>query len=180
MKCYFYNIFVNCFYEISHLVIVRIQKIQGMVSFQVVVQSLSYVLMFATPWTAAHPAFPSFTVSQRLLKLISIELVMLSNHLILYHPLLLLPSTFPSIKVFSNKLALISGGLSIGASASASALLKIIQGWFPLGLNGLISLQSKGFSRVFSSTSFWKNQFFGAQSSLWSNSHIPTWVVEKL
>ena len=148
-----------------------------MLSFQVVVQSLSYVLLFATPWTAAHLASLSFTVSQRLLKLTSIELVMPSNHLFLCHPLLLFPSIFPSIRVFSNELALISGGLSIGASSSASTLSKIIQGWFPLGLIGLISLQSKGFSRVFCSTTFWKHQFFGAQSSLWSNSHIPTWLL---
>ena len=125
--CYFYNIFVNCFYKISHLITVRIQKIQGMISFQVIVQSLSYFLLFATPWTAAHLASLSFTVSQRLLKLIAIELMMPSNPLILCHHLLLLPLIFPSIKVFYNELALISGGLSIGASSSASTLSKIIQ-----------------------------------------------------
>ena len=70
------------------------------------VQSLSRVLLFATPWTAAHPASPSITNSQSLLKLTSIELVMPSNHLILCHPLLLLPSIFPSTRVFSNESAL--------------------------------------------------------------------------
>ena len=70
------------------------------------VQSLSRVRLFVTPWTAAHQASLSITNSQSLLKLMPIELVMPSNHLILYHPLLLLPSIFPSIRVFSNKLAL--------------------------------------------------------------------------
>ena len=72
----------------------------------VVVQSLSHVRLFATPWTAAHQASLSFTISQSLLKLITIESVMPSNLLILWHPLLFLPSIFPSIRVFSNKLAL--------------------------------------------------------------------------
>ena len=72
----------------------------------IVVQLLSYVHLFATPWTAAHQASLSFTISWSLLKLMSIELVMSFNHLILYHPLLLLPSIFPSIQVFSNESAL--------------------------------------------------------------------------
>ena len=75
-----------------------------------------------------------------------------SNHLILYHPLLLLPSIFPSIAVFSKSWLFASGGQSIGASASASVLPVNIQGWFPLRLAGLISLQSKGLWRVFSNT----------------------------
>ena len=72
-----------------------------------------------------------------------------------------------------------SGGQSIGASASASVLPMNSQGWFPLGLTGLLSLQSKGLSRVFSSTTVQKHQFFGIQPSLWSNSHICTWLLEK-
>ena len=67
------------------------------------------------------------------------------------------------------------GGQSIGVSASVSVLPMNIQGWFPLGLTGLISLLSKGFSRVFSSTTVWKHQFFCAQPFLWSSSHISTW-----
>ena len=94
-----------------------------------------------------------------------------SNHLIFCHPLLLLPSIFPSSRVFSNEL-FESGGQSIGAAASALVLPVNIQSWFPLELTGLISLQSKGLSRVFSSTTVWKHQFFGAQPSLWSNSHV--------
>ena len=72
----------------------------------VVVQSLSHVQLFATPWTVAHQASMSFSISQSLLKLMSIEMVMLSNHVILCHPLLLLLSIFPSIRVFSKELAL--------------------------------------------------------------------------
>ena len=68
---------------------------------------------------------------------------------------------------------------SIGASASASVLLMNSQGWFPLGLTGLISMLSKGLSRVFSSTTVQKHQFFDSQPSLWSNSHIRTWLLEK-
>ena len=71
-----------------------------------------------------------------------------------------------------------SGGQIIGASASASVLPMNIQHWFPLGLTGLISFQSKELSRVFSSTTVWNHQFFGAQPSLWSNSHIHTWLLE--
>ena len=71
------------------------------------------------------------------------------------------------------------GGQSIVASASASVLPMSIQGWFPLGLTGLISLQSKGLSRVFSSITIQKHQFIGTQPSLWSNSHICTWLLEK-
>ena len=105
---------------------------------------------------------------------------MLSNHLTLCSPLLLLPSVFPSFRVFSNELALHTGGQGTGASASASVLPMNIQVWFPLGLIGLISLQSRGLSRVFSSTTIWKHQFFfGAQPSLWSISHIHTWLLEK-
>jgi len=72
-----------------------------------------------------------------------------------------------------------SGGQSIGASAIASVLLMNIQDWFPLGLTGLISLLSKGLWRVFSSSTIQKHQFFIYQPSLWSNSHICTWLLEK-
>ena len=144
-----------------------------------VVQLLSRVWLLVTPRTAAHQASLSFTVSQSLLKLMSIESVMPSNHLTLCHPLLLLPSIFPSIRVFSNECTFASGGQRIGASASASILPMNIQDWFPLGLNGLLSLQSKGLSRVFSNTTVQKHQFFGAQPSLWSNSHMRTWLLEK-
>ena len=131
------------------------------------------------PWTEAHQASLSFNNSRSLMEFMFIESVMPFNHLILCHPLLLLPSTFPSIRVFSNESVLTSCGQSIGASASASVLPMNIQGWFPLGLTGLISLQSKGLSRVFSNTTVQKHQFLGTQFSLWSNSHIHTWLLEK-
>ena len=93
----------------------------------VVVQSLSHVQFFVTPWTAAHQASLSFTVSWSLPQLMSIESVMLPNHLILCRPLLLLTSIFPSIRVFSNEAILASDGQSIGASESAPVLPMSIQ-----------------------------------------------------
>ena len=116
-----------------------------------IIQSLSHVWLFATPWTAVHQASLSFIISRSLLNFVSIESVTPSNHLILCHPLLLLPSIFPSIRVFSSKLALHIRWPKYGASALASVFPVNIQGWFPLGLTSLISLQSKGLSRVFSS-----------------------------
>ena len=115
------------------------------------VQSLRCVWRFETPWTAARQASLSITNSWSFLKLMSIESVMPANHLILcrFH---LLPSIFPSIQVFSNKSVLHIRWPNIRVSTSASVLPMNIQGWFPLGLTGLISLQSKGLSRVFSST----------------------------
>ena len=109
----------------------------------------------------------------------SIESVIPSNHLILCRPLLLLPSIFPSIRVFSNQSFFASAGKSNGASASESVTPMNIQNWFPLGCTGWISLQSKRLSRVFFNTTVQKHQFFSAQLSLWSNSHIHTWLLEK-
>ena len=119
-----------------------------------------------TPWTAASQDSLSITNSQSLLKLMPIESVMPSNHLILCFPLLYLPSIFPSIRVFSNESVLRISGKNIGVSASASVLPMNIQDLFPLGSTGWISLQSKGLSRVFSNTTVEKHQFFGAQLSL--------------
>ena len=143
----------------------------------IVVQSLSHVRLFVTPWTASCQASLSFTISQSLLKLMSIESVRPSNHLVLCHPLLLLPLSFPVSGSFTISRLFISGGQMIGTSASA--LPKNTQSWFSLGLTGLNSLQSKGLSRVFSNTTVWKHQFFGAQPPLWSNSHIYTLLLEK-
>ena len=100
----------------------------------------------------------------------SIESVMLCNYLILCHPLLFCRQSFPaSGGPFPMSQLFESGGQSIGTSASASVLPMNVQGWFPLEWTGLISLQSKGLSRVFSSSTVRKHQFFGAQPSLWSN-----------
>ena len=130
------------------------------------VQSLSRVWLSSTPWTAACQASLSITNSWSLCKLMSIESVMPSNHLILCHPLLLLPSIFPSIRSFPVSHFFASGGQSIGISTSASALPMNIQDWFLLGWPGWIALQSKGLSRVFSNTTIQKHQLFGAQLSL--------------
>ena len=143
------------------------------------VQLLSHVWLFVTPWTVAHQASPSITNSWSLLKLMSIESVMPSNHLILCCPLLLLPSIFPSIWSLPTSQLFVSGGQSIGASASASVLPMNIQDLFHLGLTGWISLQSKGLSRVFSKTRVQKHQFFSTQLSLWSNFYIHTRLLEK-
>ena len=143
------------------------------------VLSLSHIQLFVTPWTAACQASLSITNSQSLDELMSIESVMPSNHFILCRPLLLLPSIFPSINVFSNESVFASATQSIGASVSALVFPMNIQGWFPLGLTGLISLQSKGFSKVFSNTTVQKHQFFSPQFSLCSHSHIHTWLLEK-
>ena len=104
-----------------------------------VVQSLSCVQLFATAWTTACQASLSFTISQNLLKLMSIESVMPSNHLVLRHPLLLLPSLFPSIRVFSNELALCirwpkywSFSFSISPSSEYSGLISFRIDWFDL------------------------------------------------
>ena len=116
------------------------------------VQLLSHVQLFVTPWIAAHQASLSTTNSQSLLKLMSIESVRPSNHLILCCPLLLLPSIFPSIRVFSNELALhIRWPKYWSFNFSISPPMNI-QGWFPLGLTSLISVQPKGLSWVFSNT----------------------------
>ena len=140
------------------------------------IQSFSHVLFFVTPWTAARQASLSITSFQSLLRLMSIESVIPSNHLILCYPL----QTYPASGSFVISQFFASGGQSIGASASASVLPMNIQNWFPLGWTGLISLQCKGLSRVFSNTTVQKQQFFGTQLSLWPNSHSYTWLLEKL
>ena len=131
----------------------------------VIVQSLSCVRLFVTPWTAARQASPSFTVSWSLLKLMSLESVMPSNHVIFYISHLPLPSIFPSIRIFSDESVLRirwpeywSFSFSISPSTEYSG--------FPLEWTGWISLQSKGLSRVFSNNTAQKHQFFSAQLSL--------------
>ena len=115
---------------------------------KIVALLLGHVRLFVTARTAAHQASLSFTISRSLLKLTSIESVMPSNHLILCHPLLLLPSFFPSIRVFSNVWSLcIRWSKYWSSSFSISS-----PSWSPLGLTGWISLQSKGLSRVLSTT----------------------------
>ena len=123
-------------------------------------QLLSRVWLFETPWTAAHQASLSITNTRSLLKLMSIESVMPSNHLILCCPLLLLLSIFPSIRVFSNESSLHIRWPKYWRFNSASVLPMSIQDWFPLGLTCLIFLQPKGLSRVFFNITVQKHQFF--------------------
>ena len=139
------------------------------------VQSLSRVHLFMTPWIAAHQASVSITNSRSSHKLTSIKSLMPSSHVILCRPLCFLPPIPPSIRVFSNEW----GGQSTGVSALASFLPKKTQDWSPLEWTGWISLQSKGLSKVFSNTTVQKHQFFDAQLSSHSNSHIHTWPLEK-
>ena len=136
----------------------------------------SHYVMFdsATPWTAAHQISLSFTISLGLLKLMSIELVMQSNHLTLCPPPTPLPPTtfsscpqsFSPSEYFPISQFYSSGDQRTAASTLAPVLPINIQGWFPLGLIDLIPLLSKGLSRAFSSTTIWKHQFFSTQFSL--------------
>ena len=144
-----------------------------------IVQSLSCVQLFATPCTAALQASLSITNSRSLLKLMSIESVMPSSHLILCRPLLLLPPIPPSIRVFSNESVLYTRRQKYWSFRFNISFPMNIQDWFPLGWIGWISLQSKGLSRVFSNTTVQKHQFFSTQLSLQSNSHMYTWLLEK-
>ena len=139
------------------------------------VQSLSHVQLFATPWTAAHPGLPhpsptsgvysnSCPLSWWCHPAISSSIIPFSSCL----------QSFPASGSFLMSQLFASGGQSTGASASASVLPIYIHDWSPLGLTGLISLQSKGLLRVFSSSTIQKHQFFSAQSSLWSICQVHT------
>ena len=141
------------------------------------VQSLSCVRLFATPWIAECQAFLSITNSQSSLRLMSIESVIPSSHLILCHPLLLLPPIPPSIRVPSNESTLRmrwpkhwSFSFSIIPSKEIPGLISFRMDWLDL---------LAGLSRVFSNTTVQKHQFFSAQPSSQSNSHIHTWPQEK-
>ena len=144
-----------------------------------IVQLLSHAWLFATPLTTASRLLcpspssgacsNSRPLSQWCHPTISSSVVPFSSRL----------QSFPASGSFPKSQIFASGGQSVGASALMSVLPMNIQGCFPWGLTGLISLQSRGLSRVFSSTIFQKHQFFNSQSSLWSNSHIHTWLLEK-
>ena len=122
------------------------------------------------------PGFPSSTISQSLLT----GLMMPSNHFILWCPLVLWPSTFPSIRVFFQWVrSLHQVAKALELQHQSSVLPMNIQGWFSLRFTGLITLLSKELSRGFSSTAIQKHQFFSTQPSWWSKSHIHTWLLEK-
>ena len=145
----------------------------------VVVQPLRCDPLFATPWIAAFQASLSITNSQSLLKLMFIELVMPSNHLILCHPLLLLLSIFSSIRVFSKELALRirepkdwSFSFSITPSSEYSGLISFRIDWFDL-------LAVQGTLKSLQQHHIQKHHFFVTQPPLWSNSHVHTWQLKK-
>ena len=153
------------------------RRSQSTIIWSLVVQSLSHALLFATPWTAVLLC-PSISpgicsnpcpLSQWCHPTISSSVT----------PFSFCPQSFPASESFPMSQLFASGGQSIGVSASASVLPVNIQDWFPFGWAGLISLQSKGLSRVFYNYTVQKHQFFGAQLSLQSNTHIHTWVLEK-
>ena len=142
------------------------------------VQLLNNVWLFVTSWTIAGQAPLSSTISQSLLNSCALNwwyYLTISSSATLFSFCL---QSFSGSESFPKSLLFASGGQSIGASASVSVIPMNIQGSFPFGLTGLISLQSKGLSRVFSNTTIKKHQFFSAQPSLWSNSHIYTWLQE--
>ena len=136
----------------------------------VIIQSLSHVWVLVTPWTAACQDSLSFTISWNLLGFMSLELMMPSNHLILCCPLLLLHSIFPSIRVFSNDSALRIMWPKYWSFLFSNSPSNEYSGLIFFRIDGSIFMLSMGLSRVFSSTTIGTHQFFGAQSSLWSNS----------
>ena len=143
------------------------------------IQLLSHVWLFVTPWTAAHQAScPSLSpwdcsrscrLSQWCHPTISFSVIPFCSSL----------QSFPASGPFPVSWVFASGGQSINTSALASVFTVNIQCWFPLGLTGLIFLQSNGLSKIFSRTTIWKHQFFSTQPSLCFNSHIHTWLLEK-
>ena len=143
----------------------------------VFLQLLRRVRLFATTWTAAHQVSLSFSLPE----LAQTHVYQVGDAIQPSHPLFVPFSSclqsFPALSSFPMSQIFASGGQHIGASASASVFPMNIQDWFSLGLSGLISLQSKGLSRVFSNTTVQKHQLFGAQPSLWSNSHIHTTLI---
>ena len=141
----------------------------------VVVQSTCCVLLLATPWTTACQVHPQWVCSSSC-PLIQWCYITISSSAT---PFSFCLQSFPASGSFPMSQLFTSGDPSIGASTSASVLLMNIQDWSPLGLTVLISMQSKGLLWVFSNTTVQKHQFFSTQPSLWSNSHIHVWLLEK-
>ena len=145
----------------------------------VMVQSLSHVPLFVTPGTAVHQASLLITISWICSNSFPLSRLCHPNISSSVAPFSSCPQSFPTSGTFPMSQLFVSGGQSNGASASASVLPVNIQGWFPLRLTllSLISLLSKGLSRVFFNTTVWKHQFFGSQPSFWFSSHICTWLL---
>ena len=154
--------------KIQHWFMIKVSSVQISCS---VMSVLCNPMDCSTSGHPVHHRLPEFTQT------LILESAMPPNHLILCRPLLLQPSIFPSIGVFSNESALRIRRHWI--SESTSVLPLNTQGWSLLGWTGWISLQSKGLARVFSNTTVQKHQFFSVQLSLPSNSHLYTWLLEK-
>ena len=166
------------FYQVNSTACLGTEKINHSHP-HLVVQLLSLVCLFAIPWTAACQASLSLKISQSLFRLMCIESVMPFNQLILCHPLLLLPLIFPSIRVFSNESPVhirwpkySSFSFSISPSSEYSGLISFRIDWFDL-------LSVWGTLKSLLHTTVQRHQFFSAQLSLWYNSHIHTWLLEK-
>ena len=136
----------------------------------VMIQSLSCIQLFVIPWTAAHQASPSFTISWN-----HWCYPIMASSVITFFCL----QSFPESESFPVSQFFASSGQIIEASSLASLFPMNIKGWFPLGLTGLVSLQSKGLSRIFCSTTVEKHKFFSYEPCLWSNSHLHPWLLEK-
>ena len=148
----------KCYLNFREVILIS-KKIKGRKSFETSVQPLSRVRFFVTPCTDARQACPCVTNSRSSLKLRSTESVMPSNHLILYRPLLFLPSIFPSIRVFSHESVLCIRWPKYWSFSFSNSLSNEYSGLISLGLTGMIALQSKGYSRVFSNITVQKHQF---------------------
>ena len=172
----FQNRKITVLQQNTKLIVAKLHKLIQSAQFRSS-QALSRVWLFATPWTAARQASLSITNSRSSLKLTSIELVMPSSHLLLCHPLFLLPAIPPSITVFSNESTHRMRWPRYW-SFSFSIIPSKEQDRSPLEWTGWISLQSKRLSRVFSNTTVQKHQFFSVQLSSQLNSHIHTWLLE--
>ena len=148
-------------------------------NFAVVVQSLTHVRFFPTPWTAAHQAFLSFIISWNLLNFMSIESVMISNDLMLCCSFLLLPSIFPSIRVFSNELTLRIRWPNYWSYSVSSSPSDKYSGFISFRIDQFDLLAVQEALKSVLQLQVWKRQFFSTQPSLRSNFHICTWLLEK-
>ena len=173
-QLYILSFFIFFFIRFNH----RILNIVPCSSQSLLFSLLRCVWLFVTSWTETCQALLSFTISWSLLKFMSIESVMLTISSSVTHFSFCFQS-FSALGSFPVSWLFTSDGQTVGALASATVLSMSTQGWFLLGLTGLISLQSEELSRVCSSTTIQKHQFFSAQSFLWSSFHICTWLLEK-
>ena len=143
----------------------------------IVVHALSHVQLFATPWMAAHQASLYFTISQNCSNSCPLSWWCHPSHPC--HPLLLLPSIFPSIRAFSGKLALHTRWLKFWSFSFSTSPSNVYSGFISFRIDWFDFFQSKRLWRVFSDTTVQKHEFFIAQPSLWSNSYLCTWLLEK-